>query len=74
MKITFNFDIESTDKTRSVVNNVGRALVKKKVPVLRSKHTDTINNSDMHDTHIYTHTHLYLSKKAREEKLFQGIQ
>ena len=25
----FNFDIESTDKARSVVNNVGRALVKK---------------------------------------------
>ena len=29
VKITFNIDIESTDKTRSVVNNVGRALVKK---------------------------------------------
>ena len=30
VKITFNLDIESTDKARSVVNNVGRALVKKK--------------------------------------------
>ena len=29
LKITFNLEIESTDKTRSVVNNVGRALVKK---------------------------------------------
>ena len=29
VKITFNLDIESADKTRSVVNNVGRALVKK---------------------------------------------
>ena len=29
-KITFNCDIESTDKARSVVKNVGRALVKKK--------------------------------------------
>ena len=29
-KITFNLEIESTDKTRSVVNNVGRALVKKR--------------------------------------------
>ena len=27
VKITFNLDIESTDKSRSVVNNVGRALV-----------------------------------------------
>ena len=29
IKIMFNLDIESTDKTRSIVNNVGRALVKK---------------------------------------------
>ena len=29
VKITFNFDIESTNKSRSVVNNVGRVLVKK---------------------------------------------
>ena len=34
VKITFNLDIESTDKARSVVNNVGRALVKKKVLML----------------------------------------
>ena len=29
VKITFNLDIESPDKTRSIVNNVGRALMKK---------------------------------------------
>ena len=45
VKITFNLDIESTDKTFSVVKNVGRALVKKKVFVLVSKDIDTINNS-----------------------------
>ena len=37
VKITFSLDIESTDKARSVVNNVGRALVKKKVLMLGSK-------------------------------------
>ena len=30
IKIIFNLEIESTDKTRSVVNNVARALVKRK--------------------------------------------
>ena len=30
LKITFNLQIESTDKTRRVINNVGRALFKKK--------------------------------------------
>ena len=31
VKITVNLDITSTGKARSVVNNVGRALVKKKM-------------------------------------------
>ena len=30
VKNTFNLDIESTDKTRSIVNKVSRALVKKR--------------------------------------------
>ena len=70
MKITFNRDITSTDKARSVVNNVGRALVKKKVLMLGSKDIDTINNSDIYNTF----KDLYLSEKEREEKLLQGIQ
>ena len=37
VKITSNLDIESTDKTRSIVNNVGRALVKQMVLMLGSK-------------------------------------
>ena len=70
VKIAFDLDIESTDKARSVVNNVGRALVKKKVLMLGSKDIDSINNSDIYDTY----KHLYLSEKEREEKLLQGIQ
>ena len=70
VKITFNLDIESTDKARIVVNNVGRALVKKKALILGSKDTNTINNSDIYDTY----KDLYLSEKEHEEKLLQGIQ
>ena len=70
VKITFNLDIESTDKARSVVNNVGRALMKKKVLILGSTETDTVNSSGIYDTYKY----LYLSKKEDEEKLLQGIQ
>ena len=70
VKITFNLDLESTDKARSVVNIVGRALVKKKVLILGTTKIDTINNSDIYDTY----KDLYLSKKEPEEKLFQGIQ
>ena len=71
VKTTFNLDIESTDKARSVVNNVGRALIKKKKPLmLGSTDIDTINNWDIYDTY----KDLYLSEKEREEKLLQGLQ
>ena len=52
------------------MNNVGRALAKKKALMLGSKGIDTINNSDIYDTY----KDLYLSKKECEEKLLQGIQ
>ena len=70
LEITFNLDIESTNKARSIVNNVGRAPVKKKVLMLGSTEIETINSSDIYDTY----KDLYLSEKEREEKLLQGIQ
>ena len=70
VKITFNLDIESTEKIPSIVNNVGRTLVNKKVLILGSEDIDTINNSDVYDTY----KDLYLSEKKHEEKLLQGIQ
>ena len=70
IKITFNLDITSTDKARSIVNNVCRTLAKKKVLMLGSKEIDTINNSDIYDTY----KDLDLSEKECEKKLLQGIQ
>ena len=70
VKITFNFDIPSTDKTRSIVSNVSRALVKKNVIMLATKDIHKINNSDIYDMY----KDLYLSEKEREENLVQGIQ
>ena len=37
VKITCNLGIELTDKTRSIVNNIGRALLKKKVLMIGLK-------------------------------------
>ena len=70
IKITFNVDIQSTDKARSVVNNAGRALAKKKVLMLGLKDIDMIYGSGIYDTY----KDLYLTEKEREEKLLQGIQ
>ena len=65
LKISFNLDITSTDKARSVVNNVARALVKKKELILGSTRIDLIDNTYILDTY----SDLYLSEKEREEKL-----
>ena len=70
VKITFNLDITSTGKARSVINNVSRVLVKKKVFMPGSNKIDTINNSNIYDMY----KDLALSEKEREKKLLQGLQ
>ena len=70
VKVTFNFDIESTDQARSIVNNVGKALIKKKTLKLGSTNIDSIDKSDVYDTY----KDLYLSEKEGEERLLQGMQ
>ena len=47
------------------MNNVGRALVNKKVLMFDSKNINTINNSDIYDRY----KDLYLSEKELERKL-----
>ena len=47
------------------MNNVGRALVKKKVLKLGSDDIETMDNSNVYDTY---------SEKEREERLLQCIQ
>ena len=46
VKLKFDADIDSTKKTFSIVRNVGRALVKKKLP-RKSKEINAINNSNI---------------------------
>ena len=45
------------------MNNVEKALVKKKMLMLGSKDIDTINNSDIYDTY----KDLYLKEKERDK-------
>ena len=43
----FNLNIESTDQTCSIISNIDRALVKKKVLMHGSKEIDMIDNADI---------------------------
>ena len=55
LKTRFNREIESRDKIRSVVNNVGRALVKKRGSYLvQQKLTRLITQTFMTHTEIFT--------------------
>ena len=55
IKITFKLDITSTSKARSAVNNVGRALVKKKVLCwVQKRLTRLITQTFMTRTKIFT--------------------
>ena len=65
IKLTFSPGIEYTDKTRSIIKNVGRPLLKKKVLLDGSKEVHTTNNLDIYNAY----KNLYLSEKEREEKL-----
>ena len=70
LKITSDFEIALAEKTRSIVNNVGKTLVKRKMLMLGSNDIDTISNSDFYDTY----KDLYLSKKERDKKLLQDME
>ena len=60
IKVTFNLDTESADKARTIVNNVDKALVKKKMLMFGSKKIDTVKNTDIH----YIYNDFYLSEKS----------
>ena len=70
LRLRFNFDLESTDKTRSTVNNIGRAIVQKKTLLFGSHEIQSINNADI----VNTYNNLYLDKNDRENCILQGIQ
>ena len=55
LEIMFNIEIESTDKTSSVVNNVGRALVKKRSSYLVQQRLTRLTTL-IFMTHIRTFT------------------
>ena len=70
VKIMFNLDNESTEKVRTTVNSLGRALVKKMMLILGVKEIYITNNADIYGTL----KNLYLSEKESEKKLLHNIQ
>ena len=55
--------MDPSEKTSSILKNVGALLVKKKESILGSKQSI-----------YYAYKHLYLNAKEHEERVFQCIQ
>ena len=53
VKNTRNLDVESTSKTRSIVNNVDRTLTTKRMLMFGSKKIYTFKKSAIYDTYIH---------------------
>lgn len=70
MKITFNLDIEQIHKTQSIVNKVGKAILKKIVLMLGLNQINTISKTDFYDNC----KDFDLSEKGREGKRSHVIQ
>ena len=70
LSITSNIEVISKDKSRGLVNNVGRCIIEKKSLALGGKDVETLDNADVYDVHA----DLYIDKHISENALLQGIQ
>ena len=69
LKVTFNLGIGSTEKILSVVINISRALVRKKMPILISKEIDTITNVKRSCFKLHNHHPLDWNSSCRGERV-----
>ena len=70
-KLSFKIDLNSAnDANRSIVNNLGRAIVNKLEVKLEGQSVFTLNDSDI----FLCYQDLWKTTKERENAVFQGIQ
>ena len=70
VKLAFEIELESEDPNRTVVQNLGRAIVKEITIKLDSREIFSLTDSDI----FYTYVDLWLSKNERDDLAYQGIQ
>ena len=68
-RLTFDITLNSTDANRTLINNIGRAIVKKKVVKIEGNEILSIDDSDTLDCYY----DLWMSGKERQNAVFQGI-
>ena len=70
-KLSFKITLDGkTDNDRTIVNNLGRAIVSKLEVKLEGQSVYTLNNSDI----FHCYQDLWKTKNERDNAVFQGIQ
>ena len=68
--ISFKLDVKSEkDKKRTIVQNIGRKIVKKMVILFKGKEIVSIEDYD----ELFTYFDFFLSKKEKTRRIPQGI-
>ena len=68
-RLAFNIDINSTDVNRTLVNNIGRAIVQKIEVKIGNDTVTILDSSDV----FSTYADLWRSNKERQNSAYQGI-
>ena len=69
-RLAFNLILDSTDDNRSVVNNIGRSVLKKLTVKLEGRSVFELDNPDI----FYLYLDLWKTPKERKNLAYQGIQ
>ena len=69
VRLAFSLDLESTDDNRTVVKNLGRAIVKKTTIKVSGNEVLSVDDSDV----FYCYQDLWKTKQERENAQYQGI-
>ena len=70
-RLAFKIDLESdSDENRTIVNNLGRAIVKKICIKLEGQEILSIDDSDI----FFLYSDLWLTENQRSDLVYQGIQ
>ena len=70
VRLTFDIELESTDPNRTIVKNLGRAIVEQIVIKLAGKEIQSIGSADV----FFCYCDLWKTKEEREDSAYQGIQ
>lgn len=68
-RLAFNIRLDSTDDNRTLVQNIGRAIVKKTVIKISGNEVMSIDDSDV----LYCYQDLWKTARERENAQYQGI-